>query len=132
MTLLLEQADGQIGGIMGGAAGRFLLDEHQRGAVGAMPACEVVDLHAQLWRLLESDDEATARAFYMRLLPLLNMEALYSFTIYKEVLYRRGIIATTFSRMPGAGKLDRYDHRELDATLAELDPLFTVRSLDWR
>jgi 4-hydroxy-tetrahydrodipicolinate synthase len=127
MTLLLEQADGHIKGIMGGAAGRYLLDEYRRGAVGTMPACEVVDLHAQLWELLESGQSEAARAFYTRLLPLLNIESLYSFSIYKEVLHRRGVIATTVSRMPGAGTLDRYDHQELDAILAELAPDFRIK-----
>jgi 4-hydroxy-tetrahydrodipicolinate synthase len=126
MTLLLEQAGTYIHGIMGGAAGRYLLDEHRRGAVGTMPACEVVDLHAQLWDLLENGETEAARAFYTKLLPLLNIESLYSFAIYKEVLYRRGVIATTVSRMPGAGSLDRYDHAELDAILAELAPDFRI------
>jgi dihydrodipicolinate synthase/N-acetylneuraminate lyase len=127
MTLLLERAGEHIKGIMGGAAGRYLLDEHRRGAVGTMPACEVVDLHAQLWELLESGQNEAARAFYTKLLPLLNIESLYSFAIYKEVLHRRGVIATTVSRMPGAGTLDRYDHQELDAILAELAPDFRVK-----
>lgn len=126
MTLLQEQAGEHIQGIMGGAAGRYLLDEYRRGAVGTMPACEVVDLHAKLWHLLESGQAEAARAFYMRLLPLLNIESLYSFSIYKEVLYRRGVIATTTSRMPGAGTLDRYDHLELDAILAELEGDFQL------
>src|SRR5690606_36586495 len=69
MTLLLEQTGHAIKGIMGGSAGRYLLDEHRRGAVGTMPACEVVDLHAQLWELLESGQDEAARAFYTRLLP---------------------------------------------------------------
>lgn len=126
MSLLLEQAGTEIQGIMGGAAGRYLLDEHRRGAVGTMPACEVVDLHAQLWELLESGQMEAARAFYTKLLPLLNIESLYSFAIYKEVLYRRGVIATTTSRMPGAALLDRYDQMELDAILATLEQDFRI------
>lgn len=125
-TLLLEHAGDYIQGIMGGAAGRYLLDEHRRGGVGTMPACEVVDLHVQLWELLESGDADGARAFFTKLLPLLNIENLYSFAVYKEVLMRRGVIATTYSRMPGAGHLDRYDHLELDAILAQLAPDFRV------
>jgi dihydrodipicolinate synthase/N-acetylneuraminate lyase len=88
----------------------------------------VVDLHAQLWELLESGQAEAARAFYTRLLPLLNIESLYSFAVYKEVLHRRGVIATTVARMPGAGHLDRYDHQELDAILAELAPDFRVKN----
>jgi dihydrodipicolinate synthase/N-acetylneuraminate lyase len=130
MTLLLEKAGNEIKGIMGGAAGRYLLDEYRRGAVGTMPACEVVDLHVQLWELLESGQEEAARAFYTKLLPLLNIESLYSFAIYKEILHRRGIIATTTARMPGASTLDRYDHLELDAILATLEQDFRVKELN--
>ncbi|GIV78943.1 MAG: dihydrodipicolinate synthase family protein [Litorilinea sp.] len=125
MTALLK-ANVPIQGIMGGAAGRHLLDEYRRGAVGTMPACEIIDLHAQLWDLLEAGKMEAARDFYMQLLPLLNIESQYSFAVYKEVLRRRGIIATTFSRMPGAPRLDRYDHLELDAILSRLKPLFRL------
>jgi 4-hydroxy-tetrahydrodipicolinate synthase len=130
MTVLLETTGNDIKGIMGGAAGRYLLDEFRRGAVGTMPACEVVDLHTQLWELLESGQMEAARAFYTRHLPLLNIESLYSFAIYREVLHRRGVIATTTARMPGAGNLDRYDHLELDAILAELAQDFRVQEFN--
>ncbi len=126
MTRVLAQAGSHVKGIMGGAAGRYLMDEVRRGACGTMPACEVVDLHVQLWELIESGDEAAARAFYNRLLPLLNIESLYSFSIYKAVLHRRGVIATTVTRAAGAAVLDDYDTKELDAILADLAPLFRL------
>lgn len=126
MTRVLHQAGAHVKGIMGGAAGRYLMDEVRRGACGTMPACEVVDLHVQLWELIESGDEAAARAFYNRLLPLLNIESLYSFSIYKAVLHRRGVIATTVTRAAGAAVLDDYDFKELDAILADLAPLFRL------
>ncbi len=126
MTKVLQRANGSVKGIMGGAAGRYLMDEYRRGAAGTMPACEVADLHVHLWELLESGDEVAARAFYNRLLPLLNIESLYSFSIYKEVLQRRGVIETTVTRAAGAAVLDDYDRRELDAILADLQPFFRV------
>ena len=61
-----------------------------------------------------------------QLLPLLNYEAMYSFTIYKEVLYRRGVIASPKTRVPGAGKLDAENGRELDLLLRDLEPLMTL------
>ena len=126
MTRVLAQVGTHVKGIMGGAAGRYLMDEVRRGACGTMPACEVVDLHVQLWELIESGDEAATRAFYNRLLPLLNIESLYSFSIYKAVLHRRGVIATTVTRAAGAAVLDDYDYKELDAILADLAPLFRL------
>jgi 4-hydroxy-tetrahydrodipicolinate synthase len=102
------------------------MDEYRRGATGTMPACEVVDVHVQLWELLESGDEATARAFFNRLLPLLNLEALYSFSVYKVVLHQRGVIDNPMTRAAGAAKLDDYDLHELDRILADLKPLFRL------
>ena len=85
-----------------------------------MPACEVTDAHARVWRALEQGDEVEARRLHRILLPLLNFEAMYSFTVYKEVLVRRGVIASARTRVPGAGVLDRENHRELDVLLEDL------------
>jgi len=126
MTNVMRKTGARLKGVMGGAAGRYLLDEFRRGACGTMPACEVVDLHAQLWDLLDSGKEVEARAFFTRLLPLLNIESLYSFTVYKYVLHRRGVIDYTTTRAPGAGVLDEFDLQELDAILQELEPLFRL------
>ena len=56
---------------------------------------------------------------------------MYSFTIYKEVLLRRGVIACARTRVPGAGQLDAENHRELDAILRDLDPLLTASREPW-
>ncbi|MGB3305931.1 MAG: dihydrodipicolinate synthase family protein [Thermomicrobiales bacterium] len=126
MSAVTEAAGDAVKGMMGGMAGRYLLEEYRRGATGSMPACEVVDVHVQVWDALEAGDAERARDLHTQLLPLLNYEAMYSFTIYKEILRRRGIIASAATRVAGAGKLDAENHRELDAILARLEPLFTV------
>jgi 4-hydroxy-tetrahydrodipicolinate synthase len=129
MTQLIALAGDSLRGVMGGMAGRYLLDEHRRGACGTMPACEITDLHVALWNRLEAGEEAGARDLFNRMLPLLNCEALFGATLYKEVLYRRGVIRCPRTR-GGVGPLDAFDHSELDAILADLSPLFTVcRSL---
>jgi 4-hydroxy-tetrahydrodipicolinate synthase len=125
MTELIALAGEALRGVMGGMAGRYLLSEYRRGACGTMPACEVTDLHVALWERLEAGDEAGARALFNRMLPLLNIEALYGATLYKEVLYRRGILPCPRTR-GAVGPLDRFDHRELDAILADLQPFFRV------
>jgi 4-hydroxy-tetrahydrodipicolinate synthase len=111
---------------MGGMAGRFLLDEYRRGACGTMPACEVTDVHVAIWNALEAGDPARARELHNRLIPLLNIEWMYGAAVYKEVLYRRGIIASPALRGPGALLLDEFDHQELDAILADVGQLFTT------
>ena len=123
----LELAGESCLGIMGGKAGRYLLDEYRRGACGTMPASESADVHAQLWNLLDAGKEREARDLFNALLPLLNYEALFGTAVYKEVLYRRRIIASPFKRLAGL-TLDRYDHQELDAILADLAPRFTVET----
>ena len=117
---------GRLKGIMGGMAGRYLLDEFRRGACGTMPACEVTDVHVQIWDALESGDVEGARTLHTRLLPLLNIESLFGAAIYKEVLRRRGVIACAAMRGPGALLLDRFDQQELDAILADVSDLFRV------
>src|SRR5258707_135230 len=67
-----------------------------------------------------------ARRLHTQLLPLLNYEAMYSFTVYKDVLLRRGVIASARTRMPGAGRLDAENLRELDLLLRDLAPLLTA------
>jgi 4-hydroxy-tetrahydrodipicolinate synthase len=126
MTIVKDLAGEHLKGTMGGMAGRYLLEEYRRGACGTMPACEVADAHVLVWDALEQGNEAEARRLHTLLLPLLNFEAMYSFTVYKEVLFRRGVIANPRTRVAGAGKLDRENHRELDRLLAELEPLLTV------
>ena len=127
ITRTLELAGEHCWGIMGGKAGRYILDEFRRGACGTMPACESADVHAQLWNALDAGDERAARHIFKELLPLLNYEAAFGTAVYKEVLYRRRIIASPYQRLPGL-TLDRYDHAELDCILAELAPLFTVKT----
>ncbi len=126
MSAIRELAGPALKGIMGGMAGRYLLEEFRRGASGTMPACEAIDVHVQIWNALDRGDEAVAGELHRRLLPLLNYEALYSFTVYKEVLVRRGVIASARTRMPGVAPLDRENHRELDRLLDELSPLFNL------
>lgn len=127
ITRTLALAGEECWGIMGGKASRYLLDEYRRGACGTMPACESTDVHAQLWNTLDAGNEAGARLLFKELLPLLNYEALFGTAVYKEVLYRRRIIASPHKRLPGL-TLDRYDHQELDHILDDLSPLFTVKT----
>ncbi len=126
MTRVRGLAGSALKGVMGGMAGRFLLEEYRRGACGTMPACEVADAHVKVWDALERGEAEEARCLHTQLLPLLNYEAMYSFTIYKEVLLRRGVIRSAKTRVPGAGQLDAENQRELDALLRDLEPLLTA------
>jgi len=126
MTKIKELAGDALQGMMGGMAGRHMLDEYARGACGTMPACEVTDAHAAVWQALESGNENQAREHFRLLLPLLDYEAMYSVAVYKEVLRRRGVIKSARVRSPGSPTLDEGNHRELDKILSALSPLLTA------
>jgi dihydrodipicolinate synthase/N-acetylneuraminate lyase len=112
-------------GVFGGQGGVYLIDEVRRGACGNMPACQATDAHVAIWNRLEAGDEAGARRLFNQLLPLINYERLYGVAVYKEVLYRRGIIAMPRTRAPGA-RLDDADRAELDVILADVGALFAM------
>ncbi|HXX39365.1 MAG TPA: dihydrodipicolinate synthase family protein [bacterium] len=126
ITAALERCGSKLKGVMGGMAGRYLLDEVRRGSCGTMPACEIADLHVALWERIETKDWRGARQLFNAILPLLNMEFMYGVAVYKEVLRRRGVITSTYMRPAGHTVLDAFDLQELDAILEELTPLFKV------
>ena len=126
MTAIKDAAGPALEGIMGGKAGRHLLDEHRRGACGTMPACEVADAHVALWSALEARDRPRARGIYRLLLPLLMFETGYGTAVYKEVLRRRGVIRSSAIRQTGGKTLDQYAMADLDEILEDLKPLLRV------
>jgi len=123
MTRVIEAAGPMMEGIMGGKAGRHLLDEYARGACGTMPACEICDVHVALWAALEAGQTARAREIYRILLPLLMFETGYGTAVYKEVLRRRGVINCAVIRQTGGRVLDRHAMADLTAILDDLAPL---------
>jgi 4-hydroxy-tetrahydrodipicolinate synthase len=112
-------------GVFGGQGGLYLVDEYRRGTAGNMPACEIPDVQVALWNKLEAGDMAGARTLFNRVLPLVNYERQYGVGLYKEILYRRGVVATRVCRTPGRD-LDDNDRAELDAILADIEPLYTI------
>jgi dihydrodipicolinate synthase/N-acetylneuraminate lyase len=126
LSRLQDLSGDQVEGIMGGQGGRFLFNEYARGTCGTMPACHLTDVQVDIWNRLESGQEGEARGLFNRILPLINFEHLYAVAAYKEVLRRRGVVATSVCRGAPAA-LDRYDLRELDVLMAEIEPLFRVR-----
>jgi len=124
---LIECAGDALKGVMGGKAGRHLLDEYRRGSCGTMPACEVSDVHVRLWSELEAGRQEAAEQTYRQLLPLLLFETSYGVAVYKEVLHRRGVIRSPYFRQAGGKQLDRAAQEELSSILDRLRPLFSSR-----
>lgn len=115
----------RLDGIFGGAGARYVTDELARGAAGTMPAIELADLHVTLVRAWRRGDRAEARRLYNASLPLLLFQAVFRVRATKEVLRRRGLLASTVARAAGP-VLDPDDLRELDALLADARPVFAI------
>jgi len=116
ITALIEGAPDHLLGVMGGAGGRFLLDEYARGACGSMPACEVVEVHVAIWNAVKRGDHKTARTVFNRVLPLLTLGGVFRQAVVKHVLVRRGLIDCERYRDDNP-PLDAFDRMEVAAIL---------------
>jgi 4-hydroxy-tetrahydrodipicolinate synthase len=116
---ILEASAGTPVQIFGGLGGVFLLEELISGATGAMTGFafpEILVRIMQHWNAGEHD--AAADVFY-RAVPLMRFEFQegIGMAIRKEVLRRRGALASAATRAP-AGGLDAPTRQALDRVLA--------------
>jgi 4-hydroxy-tetrahydrodipicolinate synthase len=125
ITAIIEGRIPQLLGVMGGAGGRFVLDEYARGACGSMPACEAVEVHVAIWDAVQAGDDTRARELFTRILPLLNMGGVFRQSVVKHVLARRGLIASPRFRDTNP-PLDAYDRKELNAVVDAIEDLLTI------
>ena len=109
---IIRLAGHRLEGVMGGKAGKTLMEELRHGVSGTMPACEIADVHVALWNAIEAGDHQKARGIFQRLLPLLDMEANYGMPLMKEVLHMRGVIGSTAVRQTGFRGLDQAAREE--------------------
>jgi len=116
---ILEASAGTPVQIFGGLGGVFLLEELISGATGAMTGFAFPEILVRImahWRAGEHD--AAADVFY-RSVPLMRFEFQegIGMAIRKEVLRRRGALASAATRAP-AGGLDAPTSASLDRVLA--------------
>ena len=116
ITQLLARAPATVQSVIGGAGGRYLVDELLRGAGGTMPACELTEVHAAMVAAHRRGDEPLLRELFGRVLPLLNMQAVFRMSMTKATLRRRGLIRSEFVRAP-VPALDEHDRSELAVML---------------
>ena len=116
ITQLLAQAPATVRSVIGGAGGRYLVDELLRGAGGTIPACELTEVHAAMVAAHRRGDEPLLRTLFERVLPLLNMQAVFRMSMTKATLRRRGLIRWEFVRAP-VPALDARDRAELTVML---------------
>jgi dihydrodipicolinate synthase/N-acetylneuraminate lyase len=116
-----------IHGVMGGAAGRYMITERARGSKGVVHACEITDVIQRIWDLLEAGDEPAARDLFERALPALELEGLMGMAFAKEIMVRRGVLTNNRVRTQSR-PLDEDDLREIDVVWERLGPHLTWRA----
>lgn len=120
LTEIINKNDGSCQGVMGGAGGRYLIEEYRRGSAGNMPGCHVTDVVVAFWNALEAGDEKKAMHIYKEMAPLFFFEHQLP-GCYKEVLKRRGVITCALKRN-GTMPLDDISSQYLDDILEALEP----------
>ena len=126
LSVLRDKAPASLLGVFGGAGGRYITDELRRGAAGTMPAIELAEVHTALFKAHRAGDADRVRALFTRMLPVLNVQAVFRWSLTKYVLKKRGLIADTRQRMPGP-LLDPLDMADVDAFLADIGDLLLTQ-----
>jgi 4-hydroxy-tetrahydrodipicolinate synthase len=105
--------------IFGGLGGVFLLEELLAGATGAMTGFAFPEILVQIVGLYRGGRVQDAADVFYRAVPLLRFEFQegIGMAIRKEVLHRRGALASPATRAPGAA-LDATTREALDRVMA--------------
>lgn len=89
--------------VLNGNAGYQMIEAFDRGAVGVMPGASMARLYVSIYEAYFGGDKERAVLLHNRLLPMLNhirqdVDMIIHFE--KEILARRGVIASAFCRHP--------------------------------
>ena len=116
---IIEAAGGIEVKIFGGLGGVFLLEELLAGAAGAMTGFAFPEILVRIVALYRQGNVDEAADVFYRTVPLMRFEFQegIGMAIRKEVLHRRGALATAAIRAPG-GRLDAPTSSALDRLLA--------------
>jgi 4-hydroxy-tetrahydrodipicolinate synthase len=128
LTELLAAAPASLKGVFGGAGGRYITDELRRGACGTMPAIELAEVHVALFKAHRQGDVHAVQTLFTRMLPILNIQAVFRWSLTKYVLYSRGLIQTMGQRAAGP-RLDSIDQKDVDAFMKDIADLLLPESV---
>jgi 4-hydroxy-tetrahydrodipicolinate synthase len=108
--------------ILTGNAALFLPQELQRGADGAMTGFAYPEMLVQVVERHKAGDVDGAEDLFDAYLPMVRYEQQLGIglAIRKEILHRRGVVASPTARAPGPS-LTRDDHAELTRLMDRLD-----------
>jgi 4-hydroxy-tetrahydrodipicolinate synthase len=115
--------------IFGGLGGVFLLEELMAGATGAMTGFAFPELLVRIVSLYRSGDVDKAADVFYRAVPLMRFEFQegIGMAIRKEVLHRRGALASPATRAPAA-QLDTPTRDALDRVMKWVEQELTSLS----
>ncbi len=122
ITALRAKKIPQLNGVLGGGGARYIIDELNRGALGALPAVELTDLHVAIYEAHATGDLERARELYRNSLPLLACQMIYRMRLTKYVLKQRGIIDRLHVRAP-LPELDEFTRQDIDSMVEDLKAL---------
>jgi 4-hydroxy-tetrahydrodipicolinate synthase len=116
---ILEAAGDTPVRIFGGLGGVFLLEELLAGATGAMTGFAFPEILVRIVSLFRAGRIDEAADVFYRAVPLMRFEFQegIGMAIRKEVLHRRGALASPAIRLPG-GRMDRHTAEALDRVVA--------------
>jgi 4-hydroxy-tetrahydrodipicolinate synthase len=105
--------------IFGGLGGVFLLEELLAGATGAMTGFAIPEILVRIVGLFRAGRVDEAADVFYRTVPLMRFEFQegIGMAIRKEILHRRGALASPATRAPGAA-LDTTTREALDRVMA--------------
>jgi 4-hydroxy-tetrahydrodipicolinate synthase len=108
--------------IVVGNGGLYYPLELGRGADGAMTGFAFPEMLVEVHRLMDAGDQDVADDLFDAYLPMVRYEQQPGFglAVRKEILHRRGLIATGHVRQPGV-RLSAVDHAELSRLLNRLE-----------
>ena len=123
ITVLRAKEIPQLKGVLGGGGARYIIDELNRGALGALPAVELTDLHVAIYEAHTTGDFERARELYRYSLPLLGCQMIYRMRLTKYVLKQRGITDRLHVRAP-LPELDEFTRQDINTMVEDLKALF--------
>ena len=123
ITVLRAKEIPQLKGVLGGGGARYIIDELNRGALGALPAVELTDLHVAIYEAHTAGDFERARELYRYSLPLLGCQMIYRMRMTKYVLKQRGITDRLRVRA-SLPELDKFTRQDIDTMVEDLKALF--------
>lgn len=107
-----------------GNAGYQMIDALDRGAVGVMPGSPLIDVYIDIYDRYVNGNRDEALAIHDELMPILNhitQTPEMAFHYGKQILYRRGLIASPMTRTPSYTP-DEQDDRLFERHYAAIEP----------